>query len=694
MRMFRALLGLTVALTGTAAGLPVTASAASAATITAITADRGDHGHTPVPVSDVWTPDNAVVTATPSGGEALRLKAVRGEHFIEIDLAPPAGSTWTAGQVYQAARFADTDNARIDIHTPGSGCNTVNAAVTVLEVSRDPGNGRVNSFAAWYEFQCGADRGVLSGDLRWQSTVDYVAAVPEPGQLDLGHVEVGGAGTSRTVTFTSRGTLPAVFSTAGVLGPGAAQFALTADTCSARTVAPGESCAITVATRATLTGPHTATLVLYDNSGRGARLVPMSYGAAYGVTGMYYPLPPQRLMDTRSGLGGHQGKIGARQTVDLLVQGRGGVPAGAGSVVLNVTVTNPTAASFLNVFQTGEGRPNASSVNFPAGWLGSNNVTVKLGWEGKISVYNHSGSTDVVVDVVGFYAGDHLDLAAVGVGGNYAPLTPTRLFDSRRTGGIVPAGSAVRLWADLGPELSGHVRGLVLNVTAVKPQRAGFLSVWSGEGAVPTASTVNHGAGTVVPNLTIARTGFCADCGPGYAVPSFAVHTSQNAHIVIDVVGVMDDGQVPDGMRFRPLWPTRILDSRTAIVSTGPLGPNTSRSVSVHDREEVPRDTEALVTNVTAVSPTADTVITVWQMGLDKPTASNLNPAVGQTVSNAAFPGIGLPERFEVHNHAGSTHVVADVVGTFHRHPGTATGELPRGTSRYAVVGSGSRPLR
>ncbi|TDC81999.1 choice-of-anchor D domain-containing protein [Micromonospora sp. KC606] len=693
MHRIRAVLTVLAVAAGTTAVAPAVAQAAPTAAHTAITADRGEHGPTPVPVSDVWTPDNAVVTGTSSAGDALRLKAVRGDRFIEIDLAPPTGSAWTAGQMYLAARFADADKARIDIRTPGAACNTVTAAVTVVEVARDPGTELVKSFAASYEFQCGTDRGVLSGDLRWNSTLDFTAAVPEPGQLDLGHVEVGGAGTSRTVTFTSRGTLPQVFGTAVVWGSGAAQFALTADACSGRTVAPGESCAITVATRATLTGPHAATLLLPDNSSRGVRLVPMSYGAAYGVTGMYYPLPPQRLMDTRSGLGGHQGKIGARQTVDLLVQGRGGVPAGAGSVVLNVTVTNATAAGFLNVFPTGNDRPNASSVNFPAGWLGSNNVTVKLGWEGKISIYNHAGSTDVVVDVVGFYAGDHLDLAKEGVGGNYAPLTPTRLFDSRRTGGVIPAGGAVRLWADFGPELSGHVRGLVLNVTAVKSERAGFLSVWSGEGAVPTASTVNHPAGTVVPNLTIVRTGRCVDCGPRHVVPSFAVYTKQTSHIVVDVVGVMDDGQVADGMRFRPLWPTRVLDSRAGIGFAGPLGPNASRSVPLHDVEQLPRDAEALVTNVTAVAPSTDTVVTVWQMGLPKPATSNLNPAAGQTVSNAVIPGLGLPW-FDVHNHAGSTHVVVDVVGTFHRHPGTSTGELPRGTSRYAVVDSGSRVLR
>ncbi|MEH0821994.1 MULTISPECIES: hypothetical protein [unclassified Micromonospora] len=254
----------------------------------------------------------------------------------------------------------------------------------------------------------------------------------------------------------------------------------------------------------------------------------------------------------------------------------------------------------------------------------------------------------------------------------------------------------MRLWSDFGPELNGHVRGLVLNVTAVSPVKDGFLTVWSGEGAVPGSSTVNYGAGKVVPNLTIVKTSSCTDCGTGHAVPSFAVHTAQTSNIVVDVVGVMDDGQVPDGMRFRPLRPTRVLDSRIGLGVTGALGPNTTRSVAVYGYEEVPRDTEALVTNVTAVAPTNNTVITVWpaDMGLPKPTSSNLNPAAGQTVSNAVITGIGPSYQFDVHNLSGSTHLVGDVVGTFYRYPGTASGTAPRGASCFVVLGSGSRAAR
>ena len=73
-------------------------------------------------------------------------------------------------------------------------------------------------------------------------------------------------------------------------------------------------------------------------------------------------------------------------------------------------------------------RPTASSVNFAKGWLGSNNVTVKLGSGGKVSVFNNSGSTDVIVDVVGFYAGD--DSLTNRAGGQYEWYLPERMWDS------------------------------------------------------------------------------------------------------------------------------------------------------------------------------------------------------------------------------------------------------------------------
>jgi hypothetical protein len=87
---------------------------------------------------------------------------------------------------------------------------------------------------------------------------------------------------------------------------------------------------------------------------------------------------------------------------EVVVQGAAGVPANATAVVLNVTVAFPTATSYLTVYPSGVGRPNASNLNFTAGQIVPNLVVVGVGADGKINVFNHAGSVHTVADVVGY----------------------------------------------------------------------------------------------------------------------------------------------------------------------------------------------------------------------------------------------------------------------------------------------------
>ncbi|MDQ3345663.1 MAG: hypothetical protein M3473_05130, partial [Chloroflexota bacterium] len=129
------------------------------------------------------------------------------------------------------------------------------------------------------------------------------------------------------------------------------------------------------------------------------------FGAdAPSAGGHFAPLTPSRILDTRNGTGGITGPIG-QTPVSVQVAGKGGVPAtGASAVVLNVTVTQPTAtSSFLRVYPTGATMPNVSNLNFKAGQTVPNQVTVKLGTGGKVNLYNNTGSTHVLFDVAGWY---------------------------------------------------------------------------------------------------------------------------------------------------------------------------------------------------------------------------------------------------------------------------------------------------
>jgi subtilisin family serine protease len=409
--------------------------------------------------------------------------------------------------------------------------------------------------------------------------------------------------------------------------------------------------------------------------------------------GAFIPIAPVRIVDDRTG-GGPMGP-GSTMTFQPLLND---APMEQGTtVVLNVTSTGATANSFLTVYPANTPRPNTSSLNLVAGRTVANSVTVTLGFNGAVSVYNNAGSTYVIVDQVGYYTID-TSSRVFGLGGDYQPVIPQRLFDSRvptnsaTKGAKVPGGSWVEIPVDYGALANPRIRALVVNVTAVSPSAAGFLSAadgtlaLSGPGAVVGTSTVNFQAGDgAVPNMAIVpvTTEF-------YGVPSIGVYTNVASHIVVDIMGFFDDGTLGgDGMRFTPLTPTRIVDTR--IGQGAPrLGPGTTATITA-PTSVTPAGTAGLAVNLTAVSPTAATYISVWPAGisgLGQPYVSSLNPTPGQIEPNSVYTLIGPTNAFNVYNNAGNTNILVDVVGTFW------TASVPSGVASAggAVPLSGRQP--
>jgi subtilisin family serine protease len=106
------------------------------------------------------------------------------------------------------------------------------------------------------------------------------------------------------------------------------------------------------------------------------------------------PLVPARLLDTRSS----GGPRGVGSVTEVQVTGRGGVPADAASVALNVTVTEPAGAGYVTVYPCGTTPPTASNLNFTPGETIPNAVLAKVGAGGKVCLYT-SVPTQLVVDV-------------------------------------------------------------------------------------------------------------------------------------------------------------------------------------------------------------------------------------------------------------------------------------------------------
>jgi hypothetical protein len=126
---------------------------------------------------------------------------------------------------------------------------------------------------------------------------------------------------------------------------------------------------------------------------------------------LFVGIPPHRVLDTRGTDGGPIGvpaaaTLKANSTLDVQVAGVGGVPAGATSVAVNITIDDDaTLKSFLSVWPTGEPiQSNSASINnAEPGIITQNTALLKLGTGGKITIYNLRGAINVIIDVTGYF---------------------------------------------------------------------------------------------------------------------------------------------------------------------------------------------------------------------------------------------------------------------------------------------------
>lgn len=261
-----------------------------------------------------------------------------------------------------------------------------------------------------------------------------------------------------------------------------------------------------------------------------------------GQDGLYNALTPARILDTRdgTGTGGSTRPLGAGQPLTLQVAGSlrhdgvpsGVPPAGVSAVVLNVTITNPSAAGYLTVYPADASRPVASNLNFVPGQTVPNRVVVKLSRTGQVTIYNPAGNVHVIADVNGWFT----DSTSATGGSSFGGVTPARFFDSRdpNSGGPIPGGYVLPLQVvDQNNNPASDITAVVFNVTATDGTAPSYLTLWPDSGpqsAPPTASDLNFVAHQTVPNLVVVQLGNNA---------TFDVYNAAgDTDVVLDLVGV------------------------------------------------------------------------------------------------------------------------------------------------------------
>ena len=248
---------------------------------------------------------------------------------------------------------------------------------------------------------------------------------------------------------------------------------------------------------------------------------------------------PARLLDTRTDPTIH--RLGAAGTATLTVTGTAGVPStGVSAVVLNLTGIARTSATYLTVYPAGGTLPHSSNLNLAAGATRANEVIAQVGAGGAISIYNSGGSTDVVVDITGYFL----------TSSSYNPEAPARILDTRSPSAPLAANSNRVV------QVTGHggvpagATSVVMNVLGISTTGGGYITAYPTGTTRPTASNLNLVAHQTAAVLVVAKLSSAGQ------VTLFSSGGPTN--VVLDVAGWFTGTT-----DYTPLNPSRLLDSRS-----------------------------------------------------------------------------------------------------------------------------------
>jgi uncharacterized protein (DUF1501 family) len=392
-------------------------------------------------------------------------------------------------------------------------------------------------------------------------------------------------------------------------------------------------------------------LALFRQSPGAAAVAPTPIVLGPSAATGFVSLSPVRVFDTRDGTGGRVGAVGPGEEWQLVLAGANGVPDDATAVAINTTAVDATAATFITAWPTGTAKPFTANLNVIPNQAVPNLVVGRIGPGGRLSLYNNSGHVHLVGDLVGYFTSS--------TGSRLQPLDPFRLLDTRDGTGAAAAplgpGASLNLQVTNRGGVPANARAVALNVAVTGPTEASYLTVWPAGDLRPLAASANFVAGQTVPNLVLARVGADGKVS--------IYNNSGSTHVVADVLGAFTDN-APG--RFVAVQPARVLDTREGIGAPLARVGQTPVSLKLTGVGGVPGSgVSAVLMNVTVVSPSMGTYITVYPNTSARPLAANLNAEAGQVIPNMVIGRLGTDGHVAIYNNSGDVDIVADLMGYF-----------------------------
>ena len=409
---------------------------------------------------------------------------------------------------------------------------------------------------------------------------------------------------------------------------------------------------------------------------------------------LYQPLTQARIANTVANSGSpYAGQpLGPAGTLNVQATGMGGIPtAGVAAVLVNITQANSTTATNLTVYKTGGTRPATANLSLLAGGLANNEVTVPVGTGGQFSIYNSAGTTNLIVDVVGYYS-------ANGAGMN--PITQTRAVDTRTGSGKPYAGQPIPANGSLTVQLGGTA-GIPASATAVimqaivfAPTAGGGMVAYPAGTPQPPTSSLRYKVGvTLIKEITAAL-----GTVPSGAVTFFNVSAAP-VNLVLDLTGYI--GGVGEAMT--PLTSARIADTRV-----GSGQPNAGQTltaggtltVQATGRGGVPANARSVVVNLSVPASNTTGYLVAHPFGTQPPTSSLLHLG-GAEAFNQVTVKLSPTGTFSIYNYSGTADVIIDVMGSYgplttHTYNGDglrASRSTTAGVQKFAYDPTSSIPL-
>lgn len=334
----------------------------------------------------------------------------------------------------------------------------------------------------------------------------------------------------------------------------------------------------------------------------------------------------KRLVDTRSGTGAAKAAIAPGKSIDVQITGANGVPDGASAAVVNLIAANSTDADgYLTPYAAGGAKP-ANSLHYAPSETTSVQAQVPLSADGKMTIANSSTTTNLLVDLQGYFT-------AAGRGG--AVFTPSygRAYDSRASGNTALAKNETRSIQIAGtagvPVMGSGVTAVTLTLIVAHGGSVGYADVYADGKTDPGITAVNFQPNEIQTNTITVPLGTNGKISLRNA--------AELTNYVIDVQGWYVDPAAPSITCDKPYsdgaWGIAPSADPTNCTVSNPAASGTGQTASVTV------DNEPLSDGVAPLSETGrtSTPFTVDSVGGEHVIDAQILDASGQLVSSSSY---------------------------------------------------------